>query len=276
MQLKKLIKNSGLAALAIVLAAPPLASQAAAAEGQWRNRGERAVEHQRSQSSRPSTERTPSRSEWRGSERQRSQPDSYRGDRRRGDRPSRPDDRSTPQPRQPSYQRPDRNEAWRNDRSVQVQQRDQQRNRSYSNDRRNGSYRDNSRDWSYGNRERYDGRRDDRRYDDRRRYDDHRRWDRRWRDNRRYDWQSYRRANRSTFHVGIYYAPYRNYSYRRVGAGFRLNSLFFGSRYWINDPWRYRLPAAYGSYRWIRYYDDALLVDTYSGEVVDVIYDFFW
>ena len=31
-----------------------------------------------------------------------------------------------------------------------------------------------------------------------------------------------------------------------------------------------------GPYRWIRYYDDALLVDTYSGEVVDVIHRFFW
>ena len=56
----------------------------------------------------------------------------------------------------------------------------------------------------------------------------------------------------------------------------RLGNLFFGSRYWINDPWRYRLPEVYGPYRWVRYYDDVLLVDIYSGEVVDVIYDFFW
>ena len=57
---------------------------------------------------------------------------------------------------------------------------------------------------------------------------------------------------------------------------YSLGSLFFGSRYWINDPWQYRLPEVYGPYRWVRYYDDALLVDIYSGEVVDVIYDFFW
>ena len=38
----------------------------------------------------------------------------------------------------------------------------------------------------------------------------------------------------------------------------------------------YRLPPAYGGTRWIRYYNDALLVDTYSGEVIDVIYDIFW
>ena len=50
----------------------------------------------------------------------------------------------------------------------------------------------------------------------------------------------------------------------------------FGNRYWINDPWQYRLPAVYGPYQWVRYYDDVLLVDTYTGEVVDVIHNFFW
>ena len=71
-------------------------------------------------------------------------------------------------------------------------------------------------------------------------------------------------------------APYRDYRYRRLSIGFYLDSVFFGSRYWINDPWTYRLPAVYGPYRWVRYYDDVLLVNTYSGEVVDVIHDFFW
>jgi hypothetical protein len=107
--------------------------------------------------------------------------------------------------------------------------------------------------------------------------DDHRRWDNRgWRNDSRYDWYRYRAANRSIFSLGRYYAPYRNYSYSRLSIGFRLGNLFYSNRYWIDDPWRYRLPAVYGPYRWIRYYDDALLVDTYSGEVVDVIYDFFW
>lgn len=104
---------------------------------------------------------------------------------------------------------------------------------------------------------------------------DYRRWDNRWRDNRRYDWWSYRRANPSLYRHS-YYAPYRNYNYRRLSIGFRLDSLFFGSRYWINDPWQYRLPDVYGPYRWVRYYDDALLVDIHTGEVVDVIYSFFW
>ena len=61
-----------------------------------------------------------------------------------------------------------------------------------------------------------------------------------------------------------------------MNVGFRLQNLFYGSRYQINDPWRYRLPPVYGPYRWIRYYDDVLLVDSYDGRVVDVIYDFFW
>ena len=101
-------------------------------------------------------------------------------------------------------------------------------------------------------------------------------WDRGWRSNNRYNWSSYRSSNRNIFSGGRYYSPYRNYSYRRLGIGFSLGSLFYGSQYLINDPYYYRLPEAYGPYRWVRYYDDVLLVDTYSGEVVDAIYDFFY
>jgi hypothetical protein len=105
---------------------------------------------------------------------------------------------------------------------------------------------------------------------------DNRAWDRGWRENQRYDWSSYRARNRTVFSSGRYYAPYQNYSYRRLGVGFPLGSPFFGSQYWINDPYYYRLPEAYGPYRWIRYYDDVLLVDTYNGEVADALYDFFY
>ena len=105
---------------------------------------------------------------------------------------------------------------------------------------------------------------------------DHRRWNRAWRNNNRYNWRHYRAANRRAFRLGRYYAPNSNYSYRRLSIGFTLGSLFFGNRYLINDPWQYRLPEVYGPYKWVRYYDDVLLVNTYSGEVVDVIYDFFW
>ncbi|MFM2301596.1 MAG: hypothetical protein RLZZ84_1332, partial [Pseudomonadota bacterium] len=61
-----------------------------------------------------------------------------------------------------------------------------------------------------------------------------------------------------------------------LSIGSLLNALFFGDRYWINDPREYRLPDVYGPYRWVRYYDDAVLVDIYTGRVADTIYDFFW
>ena len=124
-----------------------------------------------------------------------------------------------------------------------------------------------------------EARRDQRqsRYYDGRRWHDYNRWDSRgWRNNNRYDWQRYRHSNRNVYRLGRYYSPYRDYRYRRLSIGFQLGSLFFGSRYQINDPWRYRLPAVYGPYRWVRYYDDVMLVNIYSGEVVDVIHDFFW
>lgn len=106
---------------------------------------------------------------------------------------------------------------------------------------------------------------------------DRRSWDRRsWRNDRRYDWYRYRALNRSIFSPGRYYAPYRGYRYSRFNIGIRIGSPFYSSRYWIHDPWQYRLPPAYGPYRWVRYYDDALLVDIYTGEVVDAIHDFFW
>jgi hypothetical protein len=103
-----------------------------------------------------------------------------------------------------------------------------------------------------------------------------RRWDRSWRNDRRYDWQRYRYTNRNLYRPGRYYAPYRNHSYSRFSIGLVLGSAFLGDRYWINDPWQYRLPHAYPGTRWVRYYDDVLLVDTYTGEVIDVIHDFFW
>ncbi len=104
----------------------------------------------------------------------------------------------------------------------------------------------------------------------------HRQWDTGWRNNSLYDWQGYRFQNRSIFSPGIYYAPYRGYRYSRFGIGYRMDPLFYSSRYWISDPWHYRLPQAYPGTQWVRYYDDVLLVDVYTGEVIDVIYNFFW
>ena len=102
-------------------------------------------------------------------------------------------------------------------------------------------------------------------------------WNRGWRNDRRYDWYSYRNYNRDYYRMSRYVNPYGyGYGYQRFGIGFYLDSLFYSSAYWINDPWSYRLPSAYDGYRWVRYYDDVLLIDMRSGYVVDVIHDFFW
>jgi hypothetical protein len=101
-------------------------------------------------------------------------------------------------------------------------------------------------------------------------------WNRGWRSDRRYDWNRYRIGNRGLFHLSPYYAPYRNWHYRRFSIGLFLDPLFYGRSYWIGDPFYYRLPPAPPGTEWVRYYNDVLLVDVYTGEVVDAIYDFFW
>ena len=150
-----------------------------------------------------------------------------------------------------------------------------------------GRYYDRNRDgnldrrWDRNDDERIDRRLDrnrngqiDRRYD---RNNDDRvdRWSNNWRNDSRYDWRGHRQRYSNYYRPGRYYSPYRGHNYNRISIGFSLGSGYYGSRYWINDPWQYRLPAAYGSYRWVRYYDDVSLVDLRSGRVVDVIRHFF-
>ena len=101
------------------------------------------------------------------------------------------------------------------------------------------------------------------------------RWDRDWRRDARYDWSSYRYRHRSLFRLGRYYDPY-GWNYRRYMIGYSLRPSYYRSSFWLHDPWQYRLPPAYGPYRWVRYYDDALLVNIHTGHVVDVIYNVFW
>jgi len=103
------------------------------------------------------------------------------------------------------------------------------------------------------------------------------RWSNNWRGDNRYNWRDYRSHNRNNYRMPRYYAPRGyGYGYSRFSIGATIGSLLFGQQYWINDPYYYRLPPAYGQYRWVRYYNDALLVDIYSGEVVDIEYDIFW
>lgn len=109
-------------------------------------------------------------------------------------------------------------------------------------------------------------------------YDNHNRyskWRTDWRRDHRYDWRNYRNQHRSVFRLGAYFDPF-GWGYRRYNIGWRLWPNYYSSNYWLNDPYMYRLPYAPFPYKWVRYYDDALLVNTYTGQVVDVMYDFFW
>lgn len=117
------------------------------------------------------------------------------------------------------------------------------------------------------------GDRDGRRWEGNRH--DGQRWSNDWRRDRRYDWRDYRSRNRSIFRLGRYHDPF-GYGYQRLSIGFNLFPGYYQSNYWLDDPYQYRLPPVYGPYRWVRYYDDAVLVDIYSGEVVEVIQGFFW
>ena len=100
-------------------------------------------------------------------------------------------------------------------------------------------------------------------------------WNESWRHNHKYDWNHWRKIHRTLFHLAFYIDPF-GWNYQRYDIGWRLWPRFYGSRYWIMNPWEYRLPPPPPGCRWIRYYNDAILVDMWNGEVVDVIYDFFW
>jgi hypothetical protein len=101
------------------------------------------------------------------------------------------------------------------------------------------------------------------------------RWSSDWRRDKRYNWSDWRRRHRSLFNLGFYHDPF-GWDYFRYGVGWRMWPSYYRSSFWLNDSWRYRLPPAYGPYRWVRYWEDALLVNIYTGEVVDVIHNFFW
>jgi len=100
-------------------------------------------------------------------------------------------------------------------------------------------------------------------------------WSENWKKDKRYDWWNWRNRNRLLFNLGYYYDPF-GWGYQRYDIGYRMWPSYYNSSFWLNDPWQYRLPYAPPGYRWIRYYDDAILIDTWDGRVVDVIYSFFW
>lgn len=89
----------------------------------------------------------------------------------------------------------------------------------------------------------------------------------------RNDWQGWRNQHRSLYARGTWRAPFRYTTFR---PGVRIQSVYYGPRYVIADPWRYRLPIARPGTRWVRHYNDVILVDYRRGYVIDVIRNFYW
>jgi Ni/Co efflux regulator RcnB len=138
--------------------------------------------------------------------------------------------------------------------SGQVENRNGDQNRGRDWDRnRNGA---DARNWN-GDRN-WSGGRGDR---DRPRYD------------RRYYPPVYHAQNR--YRGGSYRPPYGFYD-RTWAYGDILPRGWFGSSYYIDEWSDYGLPVPPVGYEWTRVGDDGVLVDTYTGRIVQVVYDLFW
>jgi Ni/Co efflux regulator RcnB len=89
----------------------------------------------------------------------------------------------------------------------------------------------------------------------------------------RQDWREYRKDHRDVYARGRWNAPFR---YRTWDQGVVLRPQYYASRYYVNDPWRYRLENRGRNLRWVRNYDDVMLVDIRNGRIVEVHRNFFW
>lgn len=168
--------------------------------------------------------------------------------------------------RQPDGGRPDVNSGtdtrdphrWDDDRHG----RDRNGGDRYGGDRR---------DWDRHDGDRYDG--------DRYGRNDHRDWDRRD-DRGRPHWQQgryppvYRSQHRYRY-SGYYRPPIGFYAYN-WGFGDFLPRGWYGPDYLLYDWWSYGLPYPPPGYDWVRVGDDALLIDSYTGRVVQVVRFLFW
>jgi Ni/Co efflux regulator RcnB len=96
----------------------------------------------------------------------------------------------------------------------------------------------------------------------------------------RRDYSAFRNYHRNfrsgrRFHAGSYHRP-AGWYYRRWTFGQILPSLFWAQQYWLNDYGIYDLPPPpYGAV-WVRYGNDALLIDRDTGEIITVEYDVFY
>jgi Ni/Co efflux regulator RcnB len=87
------------------------------------------------------------------------------------------------------------------------------------------------------------------------------------------DWRRYREQHRDLYRGGGWHSDHRYQSFR---PGVRVNIGYYQPRFYMNDYARYRLPRPGWNQRWVRHYNDVLLIDVRSGYVIDVYRNFFW
>ncbi len=87
------------------------------------------------------------------------------------------------------------------------------------------------------------------------------------------DWRQYRNYNRNLYRGGGWRSDFRYNAFR---PGIRIGGGYYAPRYFINDFGRYHLPRPGWNQRWVRHYNDVLLIDTRRGIVIDVIRGFYW
>jgi Ni/Co efflux regulator RcnB len=143
--------------------------------------------------------------------------------------------------------------------------------------------------------------RDDRRWDDRQRWSHRERWEERglpshrrdwdrdryqtrhWRDDdwkhnwRHQQWRShwYHGWSGSRYRAPVRYSYPHGYGYYRWSIGYRLPAPFLIASYYVDYDHYGLAPPPYGC-RWLRVDRDLLLVELVSGEIVDVLYNFYF
>jgi Ni/Co efflux regulator RcnB len=196
-----------------------------------------------------------------------------------GDRGARGDHRGNPMQNQggqkpSSFNKTDYNSNTNDNDNDRNRDRDRDRSHRNNTDYNNNNNYNNDRD---RDRDRYRSNRNNSDYNnnDNDRRNDNDRFNRNHRPN--VNINVYRRNITSPrrFRIGIYHAP-RGYYYRRWHYGERLPINFYARDYWLLDYVAYGLFAPPPGYVWVRYGPDALLIDTETGEILQVRYDVFY
>jgi Ni/Co efflux regulator RcnB len=94
---------------------------------------------------------------------------------------------------------------------------------------------------------------------------------------RTFDRGSYQRnaSASARFHYGSYNAPH-GYHYQRWTYGEYLPSMYWARDYWLTSWWMFDLAIPPYGYEWVRYGDDALLVNVDTGQILQVDYGVFY